>query len=93
MWIEEASGARWGEEGSIGIAPNLRDEDAQKITPRKAPREVPHEAMGVDDGTPRAADAPGPRPGAFREPAEDVEEHVVGEADVVTTGSTQYADG
>ena len=83
MWIEEASGARRGEEGSIGIAPDLRDEDARKGTPGKVPRKVPDEAMSVDDGTPRPADAPGPRPGAFWEQAEDVEEHVVGEADAV----------
>ncbi|KAF0891858.1 hypothetical protein E2562_011258 [Oryza meyeriana var. granulata] len=38
------------------------------------------EAVFVDDGAPRAADAPGRGEGAAREAAEDVEEHVVRDA-------------
>lgn len=39
--------------------------------------------MGVDDGAPREADAPGPGEGAASEAAEDAEEDVAGEAQAV----------
>jgi hypothetical protein len=41
------------------------------------------EVVCVDDGAPRAADAPGLGERAAWETAEDVEEHVVGEVDAV----------
>ena len=42
--------------------------------------------MGGDDRAPRATDAPGLGERAAGEAAEDVEEHVVGEADSVPVG-------
>ena len=75
--------APWGgEEGRLGVAPDLVDEDAGEGALGKVAREK-EEIVGVDHGAPRAADAPASGEGAAGEAAEDVEEHVVGKTDAV----------
>jgi hypothetical protein len=81
---ERTSGAgargRTGKEGRGGAESVVGGVDAGELPREEVGKE---EAVGVDDGAPRAADAAGLGEGAAGEAAEDVDEHVVGEADAV----------
>jgi hypothetical protein len=73
---------RWGEEGGLGLDSKVIREDAGEESLREEIRK--QEVVGVDGVTPGAADKPGLGERAAREAAENVEEHVVGEADAVS---------
>jgi hypothetical protein len=69
-WLDQR-----GKEGRVGVAADLGDEDAGEGAPGEVA--VDGEVVGVDDGTPGAADALARDDGASGEAAEDVEEYVV----------------
>lgn len=69
------------EEGGFIVAPKVVGEDAREGAPREEVGE--EELVGVDDGAPHAADPTGLGQRAAGELAEDIDEHVVGEADAV----------
>jgi hypothetical protein len=85
--IEGASGAWRGEEASRGLESDFAEENAREGTPWKVVGEFigerEDEFMGFDDGTPRAADAAGPGEGVRGEAVDDVQEHIVGEAEAI----------
>jgi hypothetical protein len=72
---------RRGEEGGLGLDSKVIREDAGEESLREEIRK--QEVVGVDGVAPGAADKPGLGERAAREAAENVEEHVVGEADTV----------